>query len=604
MAVKIYDTDLVNTQITFDDGDIVIVNEGVTIANESVALYETVNDMRFINNGTLLGGAGDTILLTNDDDLSPSNFLIENGATGSVYGANTGFFVQGDFSEGGETLILNNAGYVSAVQYSAIVTDRVEVVNISNAGTLFSLAQGGGYPAEGGITVRGSLTGAISNTGTITTNAIPSLETSSAYATSAAVSISGSDAGSQHVVVNSGVIESPAIAFYSDSEDLLFSNSGAINGLVFVESAIAGDLANEGTMNGGAVIAGDNLSVANAGNINGDVVMTATVAGDLGNAQGANIRGDVILSGAGGITFDNLGTVGGDVIMDSGDLMNADTGAIIGDITFNGADGVQFDNLGTVDGDITFGAGDDIYIGESGGVTTYGASINMGGGDDAFFGGATRDRVFDDGGDDDIEGNGGNDSFRAGTGANFYDGGDGYDYLSYYSFNSRVRIDLEAESTSGGGSGNAAANDRFINIEAIGGTNGGGDTLLGSADRNSLFGWGGDDKLYGRGGNDKLSGGEGDDFFDGGGGTDLLIGGGGADRFHFDRGEGDDLIQDFENNIDQLEFDNFGYLSNASDALSYATQVGSDVFFDFGGDGTVLVLGVTTGQLANDIEIV
>ena len=115
---------------------------------------------------------------------------------------------------------------------------------------------------------------------------------------------------------------------------------------------------------------------------------------------------------------------------------------------------------------------------------------------------------------------------------------------------------------------------------------------------------GGDDRLYGRGGNDRLIGGNGADFFDGGAGTDQLYGGAGADQFEFDRGEGDDVIHDFENNIDTLRFDNFSYLTTAADALTYATQIGNDVLFDFGADGTVLVLGVTTGQLLNDIDIV
>ena len=64
------------------------------------------------------------------------------------------------------------------------------------------------------------------------------------------------------------------------------------------------------------------------------------------------------------------------------------------------------------------------------------------------------------------------------------------------------------------------------------------------------------------------------------------------------------MIKDFEDDIDTIAFDNFSYLTSAADALTYATQVGSDVLFDFGADGIVLVENATMLQLQNDIDIV
>jgi Ca2+-binding RTX toxin-like protein len=64
--------------------------------------------------------------------------------------------------------------------------------------------------------------------------------------------------------------------------------------------------------------------------------------------------------------------------------------------------------------------------------------------------------------------------------------------------------------------------------------------------------------LYGNGGNDKLSGLAGNDVFYGGTGNDSLAGGVGDDTYHFQRGDGADLIYDAEGkagNRDTLALD-------------------------------------------------
>ena len=252
------------------------------------------------------------------------------------------------------------------------------------------------------------------------------------------------------------------------------------------------------------------------------------------------------------------------------------------------------------------GTGDDVIRGTSGSNT-----IRTYGGDDD---------VYDRAGNDIVQLGSGNDYVRVGGGTDSYDGGSGSDYISYYDSVGGVTIDLAANTASGG----KAGGDTIMNFESVGGSSGGGDDIRADSAANTLRGYGGEDLLSGRGGADRLYGGDdrdflygggdadilrgenGNDFLDGGGGsgTDLLYGGAGMDQFHFDRGEGDDVVKDFQNNVDVIEFDNFGYLTTAADALGFATASGGNVLFDFGADGTVLVENTTTGQLLNDIDIV
>ncbi|MEM6663678.1 MAG: hypothetical protein AAF666_16045 [Pseudomonadota bacterium] len=107
----------------------------------------------------------------------------------------------------------------------------------------------------------------------------------------------------------------------------------------------------------------------------------------------------------------------------------------------------------------------------------------------------------------------------------------------------------------------------------------GGDWLPGDDGADRLWGEGGDDDLFGEGGSDDLFGGDGDDNLDGGAGEDRLFGGdgadviaggaavdqlsggAGADRFVFDKNSGDDVIVDFEDGVDAIDFmiQSFGF---------------------------------------------
>ena len=273
------------------------------------------------------------------------------------------------------------------------------------------------------------------------------------------------------------------------------------------------------------------------------------------------------------------------------------TGDIVGDVMLGALDD-ELLNSGYIDGDIDMGADDDFYFGAGGTVET-GHTIYLGSGEDEMVGGDGRERVYDGSGDDEVELGGGNDYVRAGGGADNYDGGDGRDYISYYNSSNGIRIDLRDDEITGSW-GN---NDTIKDFESASGSGTGDDTMLGSNDSNTLQSYGGDDKLYGRGGNDKLRGGDGEDYFDGGHGADLLWGGDDEDVFHFDRGEGIDVIKDFENNVDTIELDNFGFASVA-EALAEASNVSGNVIFDFGSDGTLIVENASIAQLENDVDIV
>ncbi|GHC49336.1 calcium-binding protein [Neogemmobacter tilapiae] len=89
------------------------------------------------------------------------------------------------------------------------------------------------------------------------------------------------------------------------------------------------------------------------------------------------------------------------------------------------------------------------------------------------------------------------------------------------------------------------------------------DTLTGGASPDTINGKGGNDLLYGKGGADVLVGGAGDDFLfggkgndqlDGGVGDDVLSGGAGADDFMFRANQGEDTIDAFQDNIDEIRF--------------------------------------------------
>lgn len=138
-------------------------------------------------------------------------------------------------------------------------------------------------------------------------------------------------------------------------------------------------------------------------------------------------------------------------------------------------------------------------------------TINVGDGDDIFYGG------------------GGNDVVEGGAGSDYLSGGSGADTLRYLGTpgsGEGVIVDLAQNYASGG----EAEGDTIIGFERVQGTifN---DIIRGDSATNLLKGYGGADLLEGGSGNDVLDGGSGGDQIEGQLGADILFGGSARDTF-------------------------------------------------------------------------
>jgi Ca2+-binding RTX toxin-like protein len=301
------------------------------------------------------------------------------------------------------------------------------------------------------------------------------------------------------------------------------------------------------------------------------------VANDSGSLLWGGDGADHLIGGAGNDAFE--GGLGDDVIEGGAgdqDVLNlwADYG-----VTFVvGKAGAQNTGLGwdTVTGIEEIRASsyaDHLSVDPSmtGGVQFYASS-----GDDVLIGGVGNDRLYGEDGNDQVSGGDGDDTLDDfGDGADVYDGGAGFDTMSYYSALRGVTIDLTVTTPQ---AGNVGGLDVVLNIEGVIGSIYA-DTLSGTDQANTLWGASGEDILLGRGGDDQLEGGPGNDYLDGGDGDDTLTGGfysgdpsagentlvggagtntmsGGGGRDTFVVGKGYDIIYDFQVGIDRLSVDN------------------------------------------------
>jgi Ca2+-binding RTX toxin-like protein len=114
--------------------------------------------------------------------------------------------------------------------------------------------------------------------------------------------------------------------------------------------------------------------------------------------------------------------------------------------------------------------------------------------------------------------------FIATPAVDMFNGGRGFDTVSYQLATTGVTVDLVRSSLNTGD----AAGDRFRSIEGLIGSSFD-DALFGNHKRNVIDGRDGNDRLYGFGGDDSLFGGAGDDVLEGGMGKDRLYGGDGFD---------------------------------------------------------------------------
>ena len=175
--------------------------------------------------------------------------------------------------------------------------------------------------------------------------------------------------------------------------------------------------------------------------------------------------------------------------------------------------------LGSPDRDLINGlAGDD--------------TINGLAGDDTINGGKDMDYLVGSDGNDILRGNVGDDSLNGGNDNDLLSGGNGDDFL----------IGREGDDSLNGG----MDNDRLL-----GGT--GNDLLVGLYGEDTLNGGEDNDVLKGKEDNDILVGGTGDDILQGGTGLNRLIGNAGKDIFVLETSSGQDLIADFEDEVDLIK---------------------------------------------------
>lgn len=124
-----------------------------------------------------------------------------------------------------------------------------------------------------------------------------------------------------------------------------------------------------------------------------------------------------------------------------------------------------------------------------------------------------------------------------------------------------------------------AAGDTFAFIEDLSGSSHG-DTLAGDSAANVIWGDGGNDLIDGRRGND------------------TLLGGDGADTLYFGVSWGDDVILDYENGYDRLDFRNLaGQGLHGVDGLGIAAEAGGTMI-TFAGQSLFLqdIFGVDTSN--------
>ncbi len=111
----------------------------------------------------------------------------------------------------------------------------------------------------------------------------------------------------------------------------------------------------------------------------------------------------------------------------------------------------------------------------------------------------------------------------------------------------------------------------------------GADTLLGGLGNDSLQGGAGNDNLAGGDGSDTLSGGAGNDTLSGGAGNDSLSGGAGADVYVFNRGGGQDTIDNYDSDALGTNADTLRFGAGIAPADVRATRVYDDLVLSVAG---------------------
>ena len=422
------------------------------------------------------------------------------------------------------------------------------------------------------------------------------------------------------VVANDANVSTRGVTVHTSS---LVTNAGYISGRTGVHTdggtvinsgEIVGSPSN-GTTSSDGVLTWGSLTLTNTGIISGSTSSVRKVVNQNANIDLTNsgtLIGKVSLTGATGQhRIENSGLIDGYTNLGGSSDTVINTGHMQGTLTtYSGADVVT--NGGIIDGTVSLGDDNDTYTAFGDGIVL--ASILGGSGDDTIKGANGDDTIYGNDNEDTLSGRAGDDEIDGGAGDDSVRGGEGEDTLSGGIDNDAVRGGA-GDDLIDGGTGNddlrgGADQDTMFGDDGDDMMGGGlgDDTLFGDAGADELKGGQGDDALYGGTGADHLAGNAGNDTLTGGGGADVLSGGrgddemwgnGGADSFVFSRHSDNDIVRDFKDNVDTLDFSAFGAAS-FSDIKSASSNVSDGVLFDLselGGIGTILVEGVIKGDL-------
>lgn len=291
--------------------------------------------------------------------------------------------------------------------------------------------------------------------------------------------------------------------------------------------------------------------------LRGDVANNA-ISGFVGNDKLFGGAGDDTLTGDDG---DDVltGGLGGDTLnggkgIDTASYASAIAGVtldlLVGKGTVGEATGDTFEGIENVTGsafddDIIGDKADNVLNGGNGNDTMAGLAgadkISGGGGNDILSGGDGEDSLFGEIGNDKMSGNDGDDKLVGANGKDTLRGGAQNDLLIGGAGNDKLFGDTGNDKLLGG-SGKDVLNgsDGFDFLKGDGGD----DILNGGIGGDKMIGGTGNDVLKGEGGDDQLQGGKGNDILDGGLGSDLFI---------FGKGDGKDIIRNFDAVYDTIK---------------------------------------------------
>ena len=412
---------------------------------------------------------------------------------------------------------------------------------------------------------------------------------------------------------------------FGDNDHDVLSVLGGVNLLFggFGNDVLTGAAAND-TLNGG-----DGADMLDGGNstdvflVDGLDVVTDTGASGFDNAQILSQTGDLIDMS----TWSGIERVNGNLGNDTIDASTQTVG-----LTLFGGEGAD-SLIGGAGSDILIGgpgpdtleggAGNNLYVGGTGTDQMTGGT-----GDEIFFIGENGDVVVDAGagfdravlnglnvtiavggwtGVERVVGFTGNDVIDAtgGAAAMTLTGVAGADLMQGGAGNDLFFVDDAGDVVSDGGTGNdvvavAALTGlsidvrAWVSVERIVGQNGADDIdATGMATGLTMLGGDGVDTLTGGSGNDTLIGGADGDRLNGGLGDDLLIGLSGADSFVFADGFGQDVVADYTDGSDRLDFTQHTGVTGIDDLQINASGVNTVITLTAGGSDQITLSNVS-----------